>query len=205
GERRQVRVGLARRDPRLRVLERSAEGAAREALRPRVPRDVAARVGQADQRDREGDGPLALDREHLPHAHPAQAGPYQQRGAGALRGAPPARRVSTVADSVNSAVDAVAGLRPHAGVEAQTSAANILLVDDEPKSLYALQELLSTLGENLLTAASGEEALRLALKNDFAVTLLDMRMPGIDGLETARLILNLARSTLSPITYLTTS
>ncbi|HJY78991.1 MAG TPA: response regulator, partial [Burkholderiales bacterium] len=111
--------------------------------------------------------------------------------------------MSTVADSVNSAVDAVAGLRPHAGVEAQTSAANILLVDDEPKSLYALQELLSTLGENLLTAASGEEALRLALKNDFAVILLDVRMPGIDGFETARLIRNRERSRLTPIIFLT--
>ncbi len=43
--------------------------------------------------------------------------------------------------------------------------AKILLVDDEPKSLFALQELLSTLGQNLMIAQSGEEALRLALKN----------------------------------------
>jgi len=111
--------------------------------------------------------------------------------------------VSTVADTVNSAVAAVAGLRPHAGVETQTSLANILLVDDEPKSLYALQELLSTLGENLLTAASGEEALRHALKNDFAVILLDVRMPGIDGFETARLIRNRERSKLKPIIFIT--
>jgi CheY-like chemotaxis protein len=111
--------------------------------------------------------------------------------------------VNSVADSVASAVDPVAALRPHPGAETQTSAANILLVDDEPKSLYALQELLSTLGENLLTAASGEEALRHALKNDFAVILLDVRMPGIDGFETARLIRNRERSRLTPIIFLT--
>jgi len=113
--------------------------------------------------------------------------------------------VSHVADSVSSAVDPVAALRPHAdaGAAAAASAANILLVDDEPKSLYALQELLSTLGENLLTAASGEEALRLALKNDFAVILLDVRMPGIDGFETARLIRARERSKSTPIIFLT--
>src|SRR4051812_42648526 len=79
---------------------------------------------------------------------------------------------------------------------AETTApqAKILLVDDEPKSLFALQELLSTLGQNLMIAQSGEEALRLALKNDFAVILLDVRMPGIDGFETARLIRSRDRS-----------
>jgi signal transduction histidine kinase len=111
--------------------------------------------------------------------------------------------VSSVADSVSSVVDSVAALRPQADASAAASAANILLVDDEPKSLYALQELLSTLGENLLTAPSGEEALRLALKNDFAVILLDVRMPGIDGFETARLIRNRERSRLTPIIFLT--
>jgi len=82
-------------------------------------------------------------------------------------------------------------------------AAKILVVDDEPRSLYALQELLSTLGQNLMVAQSGEEALRLALKNDFAVILLDVRMPGIDGFETARLIRSRERSRLTPIIFLT--
>ncbi len=81
--------------------------------------------------------------------------------------------------------------------------AKILLVDDEPKSLFALQELLSGLGQNLMVAQSGEEALRLALKNDFAVILLDVRMPGIDGFETARLIRGRERSKLTPIIFLT--
>jgi len=81
--------------------------------------------------------------------------------------------------------------------------AKILLVDDEPKSLFALQELLSTLGQNLMIAQSGEEALRLALKNDFAVILLDVRMPGIDGFETARMIRSRERSRSTPIIFLT--
>ena len=88
--------------------------------------------------------------------------------------------MSAVADSVNSAVEAVAGLRPNAGAETQTSLANILLVDDEPKSLYALQELLSTLGENLLTAPSWDRSAATgstALVTDSA-TLLTRRAGG---------------------------
>src|SRR3954449_10886053 len=100
-----------------------------------------------------------------------------------------------------SEASAIAAVDPTA--ETPAPQAKILLVDDEPKSLFALQELLSTLGQNLLTAASGEEALRHALKNDFAVILLDVRMPGIDGFETARLIRNRERSKLTPIIFLT--
>ena len=95
---------------------------------------------------------------------------------------------------------AIAAVEPLAEATPQ---AKILLVDDEPKSLFALQELLSGLGQNLMIAQSGEEALRLALKNDFAVILLDVRMPGIDGFETARLIRTRERSRLTPIIFLT--
>jgi signal transduction histidine kinase len=102
---------------------------------------------------------------------------------------------------VNTAVESPADFRPEAAGPAPE--AKILLVDDEPKSLFALQELLSQLGENLMIAPSGEEALRLALKNDFAVILLDVRMPGIDGFETARLIRSRERSRLTPIIFLT--
>ena len=81
--------------------------------------------------------------------------------------------------------------------------AKILIVDDEPKSLFALQELLASLGQTLLTARSGEEALKLALKHDFAVILLDVRMPGMDGFETAKLIRGRERSQATPIIFLT--
>jgi signal transduction histidine kinase len=81
--------------------------------------------------------------------------------------------------------------------------ADILLVDDEPANLLALQGLLEPLEQNLLLARSGEDALRLALKHDFAVILLDVRMPGLDGFETARLIRERPRSQHTPIIFLT--
>lgn len=84
-----------------------------------------------------------------------------------------------------------------------TPRANILLVDDDPKGLYALRELLADLGQNLLLARSGEEALRSVLDQDFALILLDVRMPGMDGFETARLIRGRERSRLTPIIFLT--
>jgi len=96
----------------------------------------------------------------------------------------------------------ISELKPEPAVE-PAAKAKILLVDDEPKSLYALQQLLATLEQNLMIAQSGEEALRLALKNDFAVILLDVRMPGIDGFETARLIRSRERSRATPIIFLT--
>jgi signal transduction histidine kinase len=109
--------------------------------------------------------------------------------------------MSDAATATRSAA-APEGLSPESGADAAPQA-KILLVDDEPKSLFALQELLSQLGQNLMIAQSGEEALRLALKNDFAVILLDVRMPGIDGFETARLIRSRERSRLTPIIFLT--
>lgn len=80
---------------------------------------------------------------------------------------------------------------------------DILLVDDEPKNLLALEALLEPLGQNLLRAESGEAALRTLLRRDVAVVLLDVRMPGMDGLETARLIRTRERSRNTPIIFLT--
>ncbi len=79
----------------------------------------------------------------------------------------------------------------------------ILVVDDEPRSLYALKELLETPEQSVLLAESGEEALRYVLKYDFAVIVLDVRMPGINGFEAARLIRQRDRSRLTPIIFLT--
>ena len=66
--------------------------------------------------------------------------------------------------------------------------ANVLLVDDQPANLLALEAMLGGLGYDLVRAHSGPEALRLLLRDDFAVVLLDVQMPGLDGFETARLI-----------------
>src|SRR3954467_11825269 len=80
------------------------------------------------------------------------------------------------------------GNRGNGEVISDTQRANILIVDDNRGSLIAVRALLDCLGQNLVLARSGEEALRCALKDDFAVILLDVRMPGVDGFETARLI-----------------
>ncbi|MGH7868612.1 MAG: response regulator, partial [Candidatus Dormibacteraceae bacterium] len=80
---------------------------------------------------------------------------------------------------------------------------NILLVDDEPANLLALEAVLEGLGHNLVKARSGEEALRQLMREDFAVILLDVLMPGMNGFETASLIRQRDRSRLTPIIFLT--
>lgn len=81
--------------------------------------------------------------------------------------------------------------------------ASILIVDDDRASLMAMQEVLVTLGARLVTASSGEEALRRVLEEDFAAILLDVRMPGIDGFTTASMIRERRRSRYTPIIFLT--
>lgn len=79
----------------------------------------------------------------------------------------------------------------------------ILLVDDNPDNLVSLEAALDTLGEDLVLARSGTEALRYLLDNDFAAILLDVKMPDMDGFETAELIRTRKRSQHTPILFLT--
>jgi two-component system, sensor histidine kinase and response regulator len=81
--------------------------------------------------------------------------------------------------------------------------ASILIVDDEPMNLLALEAILEPLGQEIVKAASGEEALRAVLSADYAVILMDARMPGMDGFEAATLIRNRDRSRNVPIIFLT--
>jgi signal transduction histidine kinase/DNA-binding response OmpR family regulator len=81
--------------------------------------------------------------------------------------------------------------------------ANILIVDDLPDKLLVLETVLAGLGQNLVTARSGEEALRRVLEQDFAVILLDIKMPGMDGLETAAYIRRRKKSVHTPIIFIT--
>ena len=83
------------------------------------------------------------------------------------------------------------------------SGVNVLLVDDEPANLLALEVVLEELGANLVRADSGEEALRQLQDADFAAILLDVRMPGMDGFEAAKLIRSRPRSRSTPIIFVT--
>src|SRR5437762_10423177 len=65
---------------------------------------------------------------------------------------------------------------------------NILVVDDDATKRFALRTVLAPLDENVVEASSGADALRQLLRNEFAVVLLDVRMPIMDGFETAQLI-----------------
>jgi CheY-like chemotaxis protein len=81
--------------------------------------------------------------------------------------------------------------------------ARILLVDDRPDNLLALEAILGSLGQTLVRAASGEEALKALLADDYAVILLDVQMPGMDGFETAAHIKRRERTRDIPIIFLT--
>ena len=80
---------------------------------------------------------------------------------------------------------------------------NVLLVDDRPENLLALEAILNSPSYNLVQASSGTEALRCLLNQDFAVILLDVQMPGMDGFETATLIRSRDRSRSTPIIFIT--
>jgi signal transduction histidine kinase len=80
--------------------------------------------------------------------------------------------------------------------------ANILLVDDRPDKLLAFETILGSLGQNLVLAHSGTEALRHLLQREFALIMLDVSMPGMDGFETASLIRQRRNSELTPIIFI---
>jgi CheY-like chemotaxis protein len=80
---------------------------------------------------------------------------------------------------------------------------NILIVDDVPEKLLVYKTVLEELGQGLVLASSGAEALRQVLRHDFAVILLDVQMPDMDGFETAQLIRQRKRSAHTPIIFLT--
>src|SRR5207302_410555 len=79
---------------------------------------------------------------------------------------------------------------------------NILIVDDRPEKLLTYEVMLAELNENIVRANSGREALRWLLRKDFAVILLDVNMPGMDGFETAALIRQRPRSETTPIIFI---
>jgi PAS domain S-box-containing protein len=81
--------------------------------------------------------------------------------------------------------------------------ARILIVDDDERNAFAAVEALSELGHELIVARSGEEALKRLLTEEFALILLDLHMPGMDGYETAALIRSRKKTAQTPIVFLT--
>lgn len=84
-----------------------------------------------------------------------------------------------------------------------TSQVNILIVDDRPANLMALAETLAPLGQNVVKANSGEEALKHLLQQEFAVILLDVQMPTMDGFDLAKIIHSRPASSDTPILFIT--
>jgi signal transduction histidine kinase len=79
----------------------------------------------------------------------------------------------------------------------------ILIIDDRPEKLLTFAAALQSLGHKIVTASSGPEGLRCLLHDDFAVILLDMNMPGMDGFETAAMIRSRRRNRDTPIIFIT--
>ncbi|CAA9232385.1 MAG: Two-component system sensor histidine kinase/response regulator hybrid [uncultured Chloroflexi bacterium] len=94
-------------------------------------------------------------------------------------------------------------LRPTAAEPPLVGPAKILIVDDEPKNLLALEAVLDLDHLELVRATSGSEALKALLNHEFAAVLLDVQMPGMDGFETATLIRQRERTRDVPIIFLT--
>src|SRR5688500_15351946 len=105
----------------------------------------------------------------------------------------------SAAPGAGAAAAAAAGLTP----DVDASSADILLVDDRPENLLALEAILTGVGGKHVKAHSGVEALKALLAQDFAVILLDVQMPGMDGFETATFIRQRDRSRHTPIIFVT--
>jgi PAS domain S-box-containing protein len=88
-------------------------------------------------------------------------------------------------------------------LERASATADILVVDDQANSLIALETVLAPLGHRIATARSGEEALKALLERDFAVIVMDVRMPGLDGFETVELIKRRRRNEDVSVIFLT--
>src|SRR3546814_14880074 len=101
--------------------------------------------------------------------------------------AQPVRKTSNAAAAAKADLHAVP---PEAG---ENERARVLVVDDDERNLLAIQTVLEDVAD-IVTASSGEEALRHLLKGEFAVILLDVYMPGMDGYETAQIIRNPAQT-----------
>ncbi|AFE08235.1 response regulator/sensor histidine kinase [Corallococcus coralloides DSM 2259] len=131
--------------------------------------------------------------------HPADALRYS-------RSTPNARVNASLKPSVprTPVLTAVSDLSPRRIHEASDAPrARILLVDDTPSNLLALEAILEPLGQQVVSVRSGDEALKALLLDEYACVLMDVQMPGLDGLETARLVRTRERTKHLPILFVT--
>jgi signal transduction histidine kinase len=109
--------------------------------------------------------------------------------------------------TTNPASEAVVGFAPDGvpvdGASASSTPVNILLVDDQPGRLLTYRAILEPLGEHMVDCSSGAEALKRLMDDEYAVILLDVNMPGMDGFETANLIHQHPRFERTPIIFVT--
>ena len=104
---------------------------------------------------------------------------------------------------MNAQTPVIAPAEDALGAGSPVDRSNILIVDDRLDKRVVFRTILEELDQNIVTASSGEEALRWLLDNDCAVILLDVNMPGMDGLETAELIRSRRKSAHTPIIFIT--
>jgi PAS domain S-box-containing protein len=115
----------------------------------------------------------------------------------------PNLRPNSNSSGVNEQIGSAKSMVSQIGTEERGQSARMLLVDDQEANLVALEAVLKDLGQDLVRAKSGQEALRLLLQQDFALILLDVMMPDMDGFETAELIRKRQRSRDTPIIFIT--
>src|SRR5258707_14648783 len=104
---------------------------------------------------------------------------------------------------MNAPLPAIASVDEALGAAGPLERSNVLIVDDRLDKRVVFRTILEELDQSLVTASSGEEALRWLLDNECAVILLDVNMPGMDGLETAALIRNRRKTAHTPIIFIT--
>jgi CheY-like chemotaxis protein len=180
GQRGSITVGAARKDDKVAIwVKDSGAGIAPEQMP-----HIFDRFWQAKKKERRGIGLGLSISKAIVEAHGGQIWAESTLGTG-----------TTVFFTIPSA--------PERSVKRRGEVASILLVDDRPENLLSLKAILERPDYHLVTARSGEEALALVLRERFSVALIDIAMPGMNGLEVAQHLKELERSSSIPIIFVT--
>jgi len=180
GQRGSITVGAARKDDKVAIwVKDSGAGIAPEQMP-----HIFDRFWQAKKKERRGMGLGLSISKAIVEAHGGQIWAESTLGMG-----------TTVFFTIPAA--------PERPIKRRGEVANILLVDDRPENLLSLKAILERPDYHLVTARSGEEALALVLRERFSVALIDIAMPGMNGLEVAQHLKELERSSSIPIIFVT--